>query len=446
MKKILFALFLLFFSFSTFAQSIVVIDKDKTTAPLFDDTDPLSLIGVLKAGLYDLGNFDLAGMSDSLVGSLSSEEKATTLKFAKMYHDYKYDENGEPLVVYNEASEMYDYVFIPPDTIHTSLDNIERIVLNVADGDGLKIHRTQSIEFWKKYGGKLHKVLSVNATIVDLQGFKIIRPVNDVFQTLWLDKKDPNSMWNQMKSASYRVKSDFEEGVIGEEKKGFVMEFFPIYSAIPFTVFFGGSPKIVEEQIMSEENYLVVVDKDFNENLPFQFTHGDSLFLQEDYKQQLESKFEELRSISIESDLPMIDMDPDSPNFMSELMIENVDGVMEYIYPEPILVYLWCEYNHIQMYAIEEFVFDGNTDEMRTKIVGLCFTQISEIGKPEIISFTKTEEEFNPFFENYPSEKLNNLAWNKILKKEIENASNAYQLSNTKDLKRLKKRNEKLKK
>lgn len=431
---------ILFLSTYSFSQTIVVIDKNKDTAPLFDDVEPLSLISMLKSGLYHLGNFDLIGMNDSLVNTLTIQEKSKILKFAQMYHDYEYDENGEQRTVFNQETGMYDYVFIPPDTIYASLDNIERIVLNLSGGGLSKIHYIESIEFWKKYGGKLHKVLSLNPAILDLQGFKTIRPVAEEIQSFWLNKDDPKSLWNQMKEASLKVKRDYEAGVLSEENE-FLMEFFPYHSDFPFDAYIGGAPRLVEEQVNSELNYLVVLNQDFNAKLPFQFSYGDSLNFQLDYNKKLESKFEEVVSISLISDEPILDMDPDSPNYLSELIIAQPDGTMEFVFPDPIIIYLWCDYNDIELFAVEEFVFDGNTDEMRTKIVGLCFTEKSTTGKPEIISYIQTDGKYSSFFENYPSEKLNELEWNKIFKKEIEKNANTYQLSDPKDIKRLEKRN-----
>ena len=427
------------------SQSIVVIDKNKTTTPLFNDNAPLSLISVLKENLYDLGNYDLEGMSDSLLNTMSVKERSATLKFTPMYHDYVYDEYGEPLTVLNERTGSYEYVFIPPDTTYTSLDDIERIVLNITEGKGLKIDRIESIEFWKRYNGVLCKVLTLNPEILKMQGLKIIRPVSEELQSLWLDKKDPNSFWNQMKVASLKAKSDFERGIEDLEEKSFVMEFFPYAASFPFKGYFGGVPKIVEEQVNQELNYLVVVNRDLNENLPFGFTFGKKLNNNPDYSKKLESQFKEIVSIAIESDYPLIDIDPDSPNFGNALIIVQQDGTMEFVYPEPIISYLWCEYDNILLYAVEEFIVDTNTNEMKTNIVGICFTQKAENGKPEIVSLVRIDDRFLYFFEQYPEEKLNLQEWNNIFNQEIDKSYNTYDLSNPKDVKRLAKRNAKLK-
>lgn len=434
----------IFVSTISFSQSIVVIDKNKVTESLFDDTKPLSFISMLKSGLYNLGSFVLEGMDDALLNSLSKEEKDETLKFAPMFQDYEIDENGEQLTVFNSETGMYDFVFIPPDTTYASLDNIERIVFNIGDGNLLKVSRIESVEFWKRYGGKLYKVLSLDPTILELQGFKTIRPVQDDIQSQWLDKMDPKSLWNQMREASLKVKSNFDEGIVDIEEKGFVMDFFPYNPDFPFDAYSGGTPVLVEDQIINESNYLVVLNQDFNTNLPFQFSYGDSLSSQLNYHEKLKREFDELNFIQLDSEYPLIDMDPDSPNFLNELMIENSEGIMEYVYPDPVIVYVWCDYNDIQLYAVEEFVFDGRTDEMRTKIVGLCLAKKSMNGKPEIVSSTKVEGQIASFFEDYPSDKLDELDWNIIFKEELEKKANGYDLTNTKDVKRLNKRNSKL--
>lgn len=442
MSRLFKTLFVLFISVVSFSQSIIVIDKNKTTAPLFDDAQPFSFIAMLKSGLYHLGNFDLMGMSDSLVNTLSVEEKNKTLKFAKMFQDYEFDENGEQKTVFNPETGMYDFVFIPPDTVYASLDNIERIVLNISEDNAEK----KTIEFWKRYGGKLQRVLTLNADVLELQGFKTIRPVKDEKQSFWLNKNDPKSLWNQMRDASLKLKSDFEEGIVDTAENGFLMEFFPRSSIIPLTAYFGGIPSIVESQYVNEVNYLVVLNEDYNARLPFQFTYGDSLNASPDYNAKLEKEFNKVVTINLLSDYPLLDMDPDSPNFGNELIITHPDGTMEYVYPDPILSYLWCDYDNTELYEVEEFVFNENTDEMRTKMVGLCFVKKSSNGKQEIVSFTRTEGQFSSFFEDYPSEKLNELEWNIIFKSEVEKSANTYDLLNPKDVKRLSKRNAKLKK
>lgn len=82
------------------------------------------------------------------------------------------------------------------------------------------------------------------------------------------------------------------------------------------------------------------------------------------------------------------------------------------------------DYKNIQFYAIKEFVFEGDTDEMAAKIVGLICTQTSENGKPEVVSSMPTKGDFESSFESYPIDKLVELPWHVIFRKEVERKKN----------------------
>ena len=101
-------------------------------------------------------------------------------------------------------------------------------------------------------------------------------------------------------------------------------------------------------------------------------------------------------------------------------MKENEDGTFEFVYEDPLLFYIWLDYNDIQLYAMKEFILEERENSIVSKITGLIFTQKTSNGKPQTISYMPIVGPFESQFFSYPSEKLNELPWYTILRKETE--------------------------
>jgi len=405
------------------AQTKVTINKTNKNAVLFDDSTPNSLFGLLKTSYENLGYFDVEGMSNSLVKTLSGSERAKL--YASSTNDVyiPLDEYGEVQVVYNPHTKTYEEAYVYPDTVFTSLENIERIVLNITEGDGTNFSRIETIEFWRKYNGIFHRVMTISAEVLALNGFKYLEPVPDEIQMAWLDKSNPSGLWNKMKKESLETFERQKEKNIDEEID-FSMNFFPTNYDFFFHYFVTSSAGELGKD-PEKVSYLQARNYFKKDQFPFQLSYGDALYLDSNKRQGIEGKFLSAYPYWIFSDEPLIDGDPNSPYFADPVTKVNNDGTIEYVYPDPILAYAWLDYENVQFFALKKIGLEENDQGMLSRIVGLVCTQKSKTGKPEVVSYLYTDGPFKSYFESYPITKLNDLPWYTMLQKEVENKKNA---------------------
>jgi hypothetical protein len=419
MKTILFIFLIAITTQLAIAQSVVTINKTKKNAALFDDSTPNSLFGILKSSYENLGYFDVKGMSDSLVNSLSLIERSKLYASTTNEIDVMYDENGEEQVFYDSLTGMYELKYRYPDTVYTSLDNIEHIVLNIEEGKGSKFSRINTIEFWRNYNGNMNRVMTISADVLSMKGFKYIEEVNENIQAAWLDKSNAHSLWNKMKIAALETRE--RQRVMDEEseEKDFHMSFFPPNHDFPF--YFSLMSVATNLKKNPEEiTYLQARNYYKTERMPFQFSYGDALSADSNSRLAIESHFTSVKRYWFFSLTERYDEDPDSPNYGEQLVIETEDGSLEYAHEDPELIYVWLEYEDVKLYAVKEFLPAKNDNERVSKIVGLIFTQKTANGKPEIVSYSPTKGIFESDFGAYPINKLYKLPWYSLLRKETK--------------------------
>ena len=426
MKSTLFAILILITTQFAIAQTKVTINKNKKNAALFDDSSPNSLFGMMKSSYENLGYFDVEGMDESLVNSLSAIERSKLIASTTNDVYPVYDEFGEDLVVYDSVSRSYEMMYRYPDTVFTSLDNIERIVLNVEEGKGKKFYRIKTLEFWKEYDGELYRVMTISSEIIDFKGFKYIEQVDNEIQNGWLNRADSSSLWNQMKISALET---FERNRVmdgGNENKDFSMAFFPTIYDFVFYYFVVSSPSEIGK-IPEETSYLQARNFLKMDYMPFQFSYGDGLVADSNNRLTIEGNFDSVNSHWHYYSEPLYEMDPDAYNFGEPIVIQTEEGILEYVYEDPELFYIWLDYQDIQLFAVKQFNLEENDSGMLSKIIGLVFTQKSQTGKPEIVSYMPIEGIFKSYFESYPVTPLRELPWYKVLRKEAERKRNTKQ-------------------
>ncbi len=423
MKTILFIFLIALTTQLAIAQSVVTINKTKKNAALFEDSTPNSLFGMLKSSYENLGYFDVKGMSDSLVNSLSLIDRSKLYASTTNEIEVMYNENGEEQVFFDSLSGMYELIYRYPDTVYTSLDNIECIVLNIEEGKESKFSRINTIEFWKNYNGTMSRVMTISADVLSMIGFKYIEEVNENIQAAWLDKSNSHSLWNKMKIAALER---FERQKImdgGREEKDFYMSFFPSNYDFPFYFFLMSVPTNLDKN-PEEISYLQARNYYKTERMPFQFSYGDALIADSNSRLAIESHFTNVKRYWFLPLTERYDEDPDSPNYGEQLVIETEDGSLDYAHENPELIYVWLEYKDVKLYAVKEFLPAKNDKERMSKIVGLIFTQKTGNGKPEIVSYSPTEGVFESDFGAYPITKLYKLPWYSLLIKETKRKRN----------------------
>lgn len=426
MKSTLFAILILITTQFANAQTKVTINKNKKNAALFDDSSPNSLFGMMKSSYENLGYFDVEGMDESLVNSLSAIERSKLIASTTNDVYPMHDEFGSDMVYIDSITGDIEMMYSYPDTVYTSLDNIERMVLNVEDGNGLKFDRINTVEFWKKYDGELHRVMTISSEILDLKGFRYIESVEEEIQEVWLNRADSSSLWNQMKISALET---FERNRVmdgGNENKDFSMAFFPTiydfvfyYFVVSFPSEIGKNPE--ETSYLQARNFLKM------DYMPFQFSYGDGLVADSNNRLTIEGNFDSVNSHWHYYSEPLYEMDPDAYNFGEPIVIQTEEGILEYVYEDPELFYIWLDYQDIQLFAVKQFNLEENDSGMLSKIIGLVFTQKSQTGKPEIVSYMPIEGLFKSYFESYPITQLRELPWYKVLRKEAKRKRNTKQ-------------------
>lgn len=423
MKSAFFTLLIVFFTQVSDAQTKVTINKNNKNAALFDDSSPNSFFGMMKSSYENLGYFDVKGMDDELVNSLSAAERSKLVASTTNDVYPMHDEFGSDMVYIDSITGDIEMMYSYPDTVYTSLDNIERMVLNVEDGKGPKFDRIKTVEFWKKYDGELHRVMTISSEIVDLKGFRYVESVEEEIQEVWLNRADSSSLWNQMKISALET---FERNRVmdgGNENKDFSMAFFPTIYDFVFYYFVVSSPSEIGKS-PEETSYLQARNFLKMDYMPFQFSYGDGLVADSNNRLTIEGNFDSVNSHWHYYSEPLYEMDPDAYNFGEPIVIQIEEGILEYVYEDPELFYIWLDYQDIQLFAVKQFNLEENDSGMLSKIIGLVFTQKSQTGKPEIVSYMPIEGLFKSYFEAYPITQLRELPWYKVLRKEAERKRN----------------------
>ena len=423
------------------AQELAIIDKNDRTAPVFDEGNPMGLMGLLHANRELWGHYELEGMADSLVEALTPQEKSECLRFIPRFLDIEYDEFGEQKVRFNPDLGYDDYVYIAPDTVFTNISGIERIVIRMEQGDFQDTLTT--LECWKSYNGNLVKVLSMQTDVLHMEGFTLFETVDDATQRALLDKKDASSLWNRLKKEGHDEYQYIREGFFEDERVFLDFHFFPHFNPTQSEFFGKQEPKRLYENYIAERNVLTLTNDKSAAELPFKTSFGEALFQDTNNRVTVEREFNEVVRFAFLSDVPKLDLDPASIYFGTELMVTLPDGSMEYIYEDPIIVYFWVDFEPVQLYLGRQLIENEETGVVRLEPAKLYLAKVMPDGTNELVTTVLVDEKLLPFFSEYPQPTLRELEWHQLLQSEIANPKNRFDLTNPKDIKRLNKRNKK---
>lgn len=209
----------------------------------------------------------------------------------------------------------------------------------------------------------------------------------------------------------------------GDENKDFSMAFFPTVYDFSFFYFVVSSAYEIGKD-PEEMSYLQARNFFKMNYMPFQFSYGEGLVADSNSRLSIEGNFDSVNSHWHFYSEPFYEMDPDAYNFGEPIVRQTEEGILEYVYEDPELYYIWLDYNDIQIFAVKQFNAEENDNGMISKIVGLIFTQTKQSGKPEIVSYMPIEGVFKQYFVTYPITQLSELPWYKVLRKEAERKRN----------------------
>lgn len=344
--------FLLAFSFSiccisVFAQTIKVIDKSKKTALLFDESNPKSFVSILKKSQLILNRYGMQGMSSADLDRLTAVQRSNLTRYVGGQIDVPLlDEDpsspsfGEPLIEMGADGELY-FVYPSPDTVYIDLTDISRIIIDlhsVENEEGTVTEVVSNVTFCKIYAEEYVPVLSVPGDeILRLSGFTYFEELDEA-QHAVLVSDQVGSYWSQLRDSVRNSEDRYFTDLIymPQELSMFALDDFDtVPDVIRRTEFFG-----------SERVYMNDVE-DYLGQFPFDYLYGDSLYFEYyvDVLDYMQRRFDSVEYTIYQSDMPLIDADPDSPGFGDYLIYTAPDGKQSFVYDAPEIDFRWIDFS-----------------------------------------------------------------------------------------------------
>lgn len=324
-----------------FGQNIKIIDKSKKTAQIFDESDPHSLISLIKADYSTLSYYRKVGISEEDLATLTSEQRRGLTRFYGEQKDVPLidqDPNseyfGEPLIEEDSLTGDLYFVYPPPDTLYTDLNGISRIVLEYIsyDPSGKSVENIFSVTFCKMYSDTYVPVLRVSGgEILRLSGFEYFAEIGEV-ETEMLLSEAKGSYWRQLyDSVSYATEDYYLD--LNYMPGRFSMMIRNDYDSIPSVMFL--------YEILGGDGFHYTDGDDYVARYPFDYFYGDSVRYMKDVVGFMKQRFDPVVYTYYQSEYPLIDEDPDSPNFGNYITKEDENGDVLLLYPAPDIDFQW---------------------------------------------------------------------------------------------------------
>lgn len=346
MRYIFFILFL-YASALSFGQKITVIDKSKKTAVLFDEENPhsyLSLLNFWRNTQY-LGYFEFEGISNQDMGKLTPEQRSSLKKFLGeqsnvplIDEDINSPTYGEPIIEYDEATDQYSFVYPPVDTTYTDFNGISRIVLEYGSNDGVETEIIKSVTFCKKYNGDFVPVFKTSySSILSVNGFQYMSKVPDTGADILNDSENKMSFWNLFRDSVSRVSDVYYLDY----------KWLPSPPYVEWIDQYDHRPDAVEDNREADGFSLIYPMDNGAPSLPFDYKLYDLVGGYSSNPEKIEHLFDTVLYEVFENDVPIIDSDPDSPNFGEYLIVTDSLGQLNLLYPPADTIIYWLEFQPI---------------------------------------------------------------------------------------------------
>ncbi len=443
MQKVSILIFSLFAVLSATAQNAIVIDNNKKHQSIFDGDDPLSFISLVRSNSYNIGYMEIEGMSQEARASLSEKDKENITQFIGkpgtvplIDADPESPNFGNPLIVTNPETGMQSFIYDAPDTVFTMLDNIDRIVIYLENGDGPALERATRLSYFKLIDGAYHSVLSVNAQdVLSFDGFSYYRQLDDKL-TSELLSHEPTSMRSVMRKEALKQKEMYDGSKFARWRYDLKQNYFPA-DGILFGFYSWGKMPVNMEKWEAERDvmYPRLSSKAEDAQYPFGLHLGSGIVQDTAGRAALLAGFDEVHSDFEVSDKPLIDNDPNSPTFGLASIVVNPDGSESVQYPAPKEVFFWLEYSNAKMFVKESFHSVDNTSE--TTVDAIYFTTKVD-GQEEVISVMPFRESFQEYFVDHEKLTLNEMSFYKTLVKAFKNKKLLFDLTDPATQKELK--------
>ncbi len=373
MKNLLLAILLTISSLAS-SQNFLVIDSSEKTMDIFDYDDPRSFVSVLLWNYNYLSYFDKTGIQPTDLEQLTKEQRAELIPYVGpqsadpvVNNDRQSPGYGDYLIEEDPETGDLSFVYPPRDTVFVDLKGITRMVLEYEEGKEPLLGRITRVTLSKKYAREYVPVVQFEGNeILNLNGFQFFTEIlpQDVTESKSSAEK---SYWRQLEDSSKINSDDYYLD----------LDFFPMSSLFSLWTGMEVLPQCMLAADPREEPYYALYD-DPN-RFPFDFWYGESLFDRYDFLEELRADFDSLEYDEYQSDVPLLDYDPDSPNFGEYLTVTDSSGIVYFLYPAPEIDFHWVHFTPSKSYAIASLSLEEKGIDIVTE--KRMFTRVDATGE-----------------------------------------------------------------
>lgn len=388
-------------AFMDLAQDVVVIDKDEQTTSLFNYDDPFSLVSLVKFNWIE----EIKPMDSNAIQHLKELNWLDSVYYfdGKTVTTPLIDEDpdspnfGEPLTFEDPETGMITFIYPETPRYYYDVDDITRIllykgqVLNPITGE--KYFGIKEIGFAKKYLNDKKYTVTMKipfAYLMRMDAFKTIVKLPEEVKKELSDRTNERSLFNQVM-----------EDRLSRREKGLTHERDTARRNVIAVDYFDPSFKIMSygfsrfrlplnewgEKAQGYNTHSIA----FKHSFETPFTSFDEKIMDKHFN---------VIDTTIQGLSPLIDDDPNSPNFGEPITEEYEDGTLHYVYPEESFPF-YVDFEPRNTYVLLDFTY---MDTKHKRNFGLL---------PEQILFTGAYEDkehliFNVYFFEENMVPLNN--------------------------------------
>ncbi|MDG1427837.1 MAG: hypothetical protein P8P87_03050 [Crocinitomicaceae bacterium] len=369
----------LLFTISTaWSQELVIIDKNKTTKLLFDQSNPRSCMSLLKLNAGTLGAYEIEGADLNFYNQLDDSLSSLFLRYEGPMQDVPLvDEFGN-----NKIETLPDgsqsFVYAPADSAFICFEDIDRLVFILKAGDGKPYDRINQLQLWKKFNGELQRVMTIDAQhLMTFEDVNIVAPLSmqDYDHVMGADLKP--SLWKTMRDSTliqlewYQDRS--ENGVFRGYTGNSVHTVFPS----SWTNYYMGSSRYLDSMYQAESDFFHAYF-DYDNIYPFSRSFADSISYNLVDHNEILKHFNDVHSIKVQGDIPLIDPYGDN------IVRENEYGEIEFVYEPPTTDYFFLDYE--PTIFLSRQIIQDSAKQWVTTPTSLIFCLPNKEGKPRLVS------------------------------------------------------------
>lgn len=355
--------------FTSSAQDVFVIEKSEKTGILFDATNPLSLIGLLKIDATSFKKSCISGIAESDLNliPLGQRIRLPTLigrpgVTPVTYTDPNEPNFGEPKLFTSEEG-WQSYLYENPDTLIYDLSDISRIIVE------MDTMRVTSITFCKIYTDNYVPVLYLKGNdLLSMDGFKFVQEFE-------------GEMNERLKADYFVSLKDSIEHSNSSDQTNTVFTIFP-------ESYMSRVPALRIDPTCESATYE-----------PYGYSFAEMDTSDPSYLDSIREHFNGVRYREIQPTAPLIEVDPNSPNFGELLRVTDpTTGETSFVYDPVWIKTLWLDFDP-ELYGIHsvERTETGELTNQLHSIIGCADIN----GEMQVVfEHVLTKKWYKNYFEN----------------------------------------------